>query len=179
MLSLSQKYVPSICEYVIERLILMVCSLESEIPNISFTCLERIQRTLLESLLVTADFTSSTTFWSCLSKSSAFMTNIDMIQIQCTGLTRFPHLFKDRSTFQSNVPLFLIGKRFSILSFKAPISSEILLSSTLEQIWVVEMELWPNILLTVSIGTPFPRVIVVANVCLAKWVVKFLRLILL
>ena len=46
-------------------------------------------------------------------------------------------------------------------------SALILESITLAYIWVVFILLCPSILETVSIGTPFVNVIVVANVCLA------------
>ena len=49
------------------------------------------------------------------------------------------------------------------------ISLLILLLVMRAYICVVSILVCPNILLTVSIGTPFASVVVVAKVCLARW----------
>src|SRR5262245_41589858 len=59
---------------------------------------------------------------------------------------------------------FSLNKAMSSLSF---------LSTTFAYIWVVLILVCPSILLTDSIGTPLLKVTVVANVCRAKWKVRF------
>lgn len=61
-------------------------------------------------------------------------------------------LFVDRNFFLSKI-----------------ISPLILKSTTLLYTWVALIFVWPSILLTVSIGTPFERVIVVAKLWRAIW----------
>ena len=97
----------------------------------------------------------------------------------------FPHSFV---IFQKKLPYHLFSrkgrkgrkgngyKNWNSDSFEDKFSMSFCIFSLviLAYICVVFMFVCPNILLTVSIGTPFSNVIVVAKVCRARWKVKFL-----